>query len=103
MKTNLERTALEISILTLLSERDCYWYEIYGELVKQHALEERLIYPLLRHMQADLLVSSYLVNSPSGSRRYFKLCDSGRTLLGEQSAIWQSVGIRLGGLSGGAA
>jgi PadR family transcriptional regulator PadR len=51
---------------------------------------EGTIYPLMRRMQSDGLVSTYMVESPAGpSRKYYRLTPAGRTALAAQSAEWR--------------
>jgi PadR family transcriptional regulator PadR len=52
---------------------------------------EGTIYPLMRRMQTDGLVETYLVESPSGpSRKYYRLTAAGRTALHGQTAEWRA-------------
>jgi PadR family transcriptional regulator PadR len=50
---------------------------------------EGTIYPLMRRMQADGLVETYLVESSAGpSRKYYRLTQAGRDALIIQQADW---------------
>ena len=52
---------------------------------------EGTIYPLMRRMQSDGQVETYLVESPSGpSRKYYRLTDAGRRALETQTADWRA-------------
>jgi PadR family transcriptional regulator PadR len=52
---------------------------------------EGTIYPLMRRMQAEGLVQTYLVESPAGpSRKYYKLTAAGQASLATQKSAWQS-------------
>ena len=52
---------------------------------------EGTIYPLMRRMQSDGQVETYLVESPSGpSRKYYRLTDAGRRALDAQTTGWRA-------------
>jgi PadR family transcriptional regulator PadR len=52
---------------------------------------EGTIYPLMRRMQDDGLVSTYLVEAPGGPpRKYYRLTESGKATLIAQRAEWKS-------------
>ena len=52
---------------------------------------EGTIYPLMRRMQSEGQVETYLVESPSGpSRKYYRLTDAGRRALDAQAAEWRA-------------
>jgi PadR family transcriptional regulator PadR len=51
---------------------------------------EGTIYPLMRRMQSEGLVKTYLEESPSGPpRKYYSLTETGRSRLAEQIAEWR--------------
>ncbi|MEE8439806.1 MAG: PadR family transcriptional regulator, partial [Micropepsaceae bacterium] len=51
---------------------------------------EGTIYPLMRRMQNDGLVSTYLVDSESGPpRKYYRLTAAGRNALTSQRNEWK--------------
>jgi PadR family transcriptional regulator PadR len=52
---------------------------------------EGTIYPLMRRLQTDGLVETYLVESPAGpSRKYYRLSEAGRRSFAAQKAAWAS-------------
>ena len=104
VQVQLRKGVLELCVLALLSRGDAYGYEIASRLAKGIGMGEGTIYPLMRRMQADGLVETYLVESPSGpSRKYYRLTASGRTSFQAQQAEWsqfsQAVNEILGGAS----
>jgi PadR family transcriptional regulator PadR len=87
----LKKGALELCVLALLSQHDSYAYEIASRLADAIGMGEGTIYPLMRRMQGDGLVETYLVESPSGpSRKYYRLTSAGRTALEGQTAEWRA-------------
>ena len=78
-------------VLALLSRADGYAYDIASRLAEDIGMEEGTIYPLMRRMQGEGLVKTYLEESTSGpSRKYYQLTKAGRTALAAQSAEWMS-------------
>jgi PadR family transcriptional regulator PadR len=82
---------LDLCVLALLSRGDGYAYEIAGRLAEGIGMCEGTIYPLMRRMQNDGLVKTYLAESASGPpRKYYKLTSAGRAAFAEQQAEWEA-------------
>src|SRR5471032_3147974 len=87
----LKKGALDLCVLALLSRGDNYAYEIASRLVDAIGMGEGTIYPLMRRMQSDGLVETYLVESSAGpSRKYYRLTDAGRRSLTTQKDAWRA-------------
>jgi PadR family transcriptional regulator, regulatory protein PadR len=76
------------------SAEDLYGYEIAKRLQRsnegQSIFKEGTIYPVLRALSAAELLTSRVVPSYSGPpRRYYKITDQGRKVLGEWRVIWR--------------
>ena len=91
IQTQLRKGVLELCVLTLLARADAYGYEIASRLMQDVGMGEGTIYPLMRRMQDDGLVSTYLVEAPGGPpRKYYRLTDAGRKTLKAQREEWKS-------------
>ena len=89
IQIQLKKGALELCVLALLARRESYAYEIASTLAAGVDMGEGTIYPLMRRMQNDGLVSTYLQESGSGPpRKYYKLTKSGAQALKSQIADW---------------
>src|SRR3954471_5201039 len=89
LQVQLKKGVLEMCVLALLSKGDNYAYEIASQMADAVGMGEGTIYPLMRRMQNDGLVSTYLVESASGPpRKYYKLTRSGAVALKAQIADW---------------
>lgn len=87
----LKKGVLELCVLTLLAKKDSYGYEIASRLSESIGMAEGTVYPLLRRMQQDDLVDTYLLDSDAGPpRRYFKLTKAGHRALAAKRAEWKS-------------
>ena len=63
-------------MLSLLRKQDRYGYEISDYLSRHIDIADGTVYPLLRKMKADGLVTSYLQEESGGPpRKYYKLTD----------------------------
>ena len=91
LQIQLKKGVLEMCVLALLSKADSYAYEIASRLAEAVGMGEGTVYPLMRRMQNDGLVTTYLIESPSGPpRKYYKLTKSGALALKSQIADWKA-------------
>jgi PadR family transcriptional regulator PadR len=104
IEIQLKKGVLEMCVLALLSRRDSYAYEIASTLAESIGMGEGTIYPLMRRLQNDGLVETYLVESPAGpSRKYYRLSTSGTASFASQKAAWASFSSAVQGILGGVA
>jgi PadR family transcriptional regulator PadR len=95
----LKKGVLGLCVLAVLARNESYAYEIASHLSEAIGMGEGTIYPLMRRMQTDGLVATYLVESPSGpSRKYYKLTDAGREALTAQAAEWRGFAVAVDAL-----
>lgn len=91
MKTQLKKGVLEMCVLSLIEKRDYYAYEIVQKLEASIEISEGTIYPLMRRLQTEKFVSTYLVESISGpSRKYYKIEENGKLELQKMMKEWKS-------------
>lgn len=91
IEIQLKKGVLGLCVLALLARTDSYAYEIAARLSDGIGMGEGTIYPLMRRMQTDGLVETYLVESPSGpSRKYYRLTEAGRGALAAQADEWKA-------------
>src|SRR5215813_10004988 len=91
---NAGLVALVLLAVLEQSTEDLYGYEIAKRLQKANEGEalfkEGTVYPVLRALSANGLLTSRIVPSYAGpARRYYRITDDGRAVLGEWSGIWQ--------------
>jgi PadR family transcriptional regulator, regulatory protein PadR len=91
LQVQLRKGVLEMCVLALLSRADGYAYDIASRLADDIGMGEGTIYPLMRRMQTEGLVKTYLEESVSGPpRKYYQLTKAGRAALTAQTAEWAS-------------
>ena len=101
IEIQLKKGALELCVLALLSQQDSYAYEIASRLSDAIGMGEGTIYPLMRRLQADGLVATYMVESPSGpSRKYYRLTEAGKASFSSQKSAWASFSGAVAGILG---
>jgi PadR family transcriptional regulator, regulatory protein PadR len=89
LQIQLKKGVLEMCVLALLSRGDNYAYDIASRMAEAAGMGEGTIYPLMRRMQNEGLVSTYLQESESGPpRKYYRLTKSGALALKNQIAEW---------------
>lgn len=78
MNAQYKKGVLELCVLCLLSKGDCYGYEIAERLSKHIDIADGTVYPLLRKLKSDGLVTTYLQEESGGPpRKYYKLTTMG--------------------------
>ncbi len=103
VQVQLKKGVLELCVLALLSGGDAYGYELASRLAAGIGMGEGTIYPLMRRMQADGLVETYLVESQAGpSRKYYRLTGTGRARFEDQKAEWTAFSGAVNAILGGA-
>ena len=78
VNSQYKKGVLELCVLSLLKKRDCYGYEI-SEYLSQHIdIADGTVYPILRKLKADGLLTTYLQEDSGGPpRKYYKLTGLG--------------------------
>ena len=104
IEIQLKKGALELCVLALLSQHESYAYEIASKLAKAIDMGEGTIYPLMRRMQSDGQVETYLVESQSGPpRKYYRLTQAGQASFTAQKAEWAAFSSAVENILGAAA
>ena len=87
----LRKGVLDMCVLALLARQDGYAYDIASRLAEEIGMGEGTIYPLMRRMQADGLVKTYLEELSSGPpRKYYQLTKAGHAALASQKTEWNA-------------
>lgn len=91
IEIQLKKGALELCVLALLSQHESYAYEIASKLSDSIGMGEGTIYPLMRRLQNEHLVETYMVESSAGpSRKYYRLTEAGKASFSSQRSAWSS-------------
>jgi len=91
LNIQFKKGVLELCVLSMLDKKICYGYELVNEISKNILISEGTIYPLLRRLKLEGLVTTYLQESQEGPpRKYYKLTESGRKKEIELKKEWFS-------------
>jgi len=79
MNAQYKKGVLELCVLSLLLERDCYGYDV-SEILSRHIdISDGTVYPILRKLRSEGLVTTYLVEESGGPpRKYYTLTELGK-------------------------
>lgn len=79
---------LDACVLSVLREEDAYGYVLTQTLKKTIEISESTLYPVLRRLQKDELLSTYDVPWQGRNRRYYKITEKGHEMAGEYREAW---------------
>ncbi|MDR7002729.1 PadR family transcriptional regulator [Neobacillus niacini] len=96
MDRELLKGSIEILLLSLLAEADCYGYEMTRKLrILSHDayhMNEGTLYPALKRLENKECVTSYWSQESDGGRRkYYSITKTGRTVLAEKLQNWKQI------------
>lgn len=79
MGVQYKKGVLELCVMSLLKKQDRYGYEISESLSKQIHIADGTVYPILRKLKTDGLLTTYLQEESGGPpRKYYSLTQLGR-------------------------
>ena len=91
MNAQFKKGVLELCVLAVLSSQDCYGFELVSRVSKGIAMSEGTVYPLLKRLRDDGLLTTYLAESNEGPpRKYYSLTDVGKVAYADLSRQWGS-------------
>ena len=92
MNIQLKKGTLELCVLSLLSTRDMYGFELASKISSGIQVSEGTIYPLLKRIRDEGYVTTYLRESQGGApRKYYNITDYGRSALGRLTEQWREM------------
>jgi len=89
LNVQFKKGALELCVLAIVSDKDCYGYELTEKISQHIGISEGSIYTLLRRLTKEEYFTTYLVESSEGpSRKYYRLTDKGKDYLEDMKNQW---------------
>ncbi len=89
MNTQFKKGVLELVVLKAIEKKDKYGYELVSEIGEVMSINEGTMYPILKRLTIDNMLSTYLIESTEGpTRKYYHLTDIGKVYLSELTAEW---------------
>ena len=87
----IRRGVLQVAVLALLQRR-AYGYDLIRVLTERGLpVEEGTLYPILRRLESEGLLSAEWDTSGSRPRKYYESTDSGRSALHALADEWSKV------------
>jgi len=95
LRLELRRGCLILAVLAeLRSER--YGYTLRKALAQQGLeIDEGTLYPLLRRLESQGLLASEWREEDKRNKRFYRLSDDGKLILGQLSVAWKSINASL--------
>jgi len=105
MALQLGFALLDACVLAVLGKSDAYGYILTQNIKGIIEVSESTLYPVLRRLQKEGLLSTYDDSFNGRNRRYYKITDQGKQKLAEYTRQWTEYragldGVLLGGTSG---
>ena len=89
MNIQFKKGVLELLVLAMLKKSDQYGYDISDAISQKVLISAGTVYPILRKMKDDGLVTTYLSEESSGpARKYYKLTSKGLEKYQSMSDGW---------------
>ena len=89
MNSQIKKGILDLCVLALLEKGDSYGYDLAGSLARKVEVADGTVYPILRKLASEGVVSTYLQESQNGPpRKYYHLTDAGHKKLNSERKEW---------------
>ena len=80
---------LEVCVLVVLSREDTYGYVLTQEVKQAVEISESTLYPVLRRLQKEGMLTTYDKPYSGRLRRYYSITEEGREKLKQYLAEWE--------------
>ena len=79
MNPQYKKGVIELCVLSMLYRRDCYGYEVSESISKHIDIADGTVYPILRKLKSNGMVTTYLSEESGGPpRKYYALTKLGK-------------------------
>ncbi|PLS15370.1 PadR family transcriptional regulator [Bacillus sp. M6-12] len=93
MDKEMMKGSIDLLLLSLISQKDLYGYEI-TKILKQlsderYEMSEGTLYPALKRLERKQTIESYWSETDAGRRKYYKITETGITELAQKRKDFQ--------------
>lgn len=89
MNIQYKKGVLELCVLSLLKKRDCYGYEISEYLSNHIDIAGGTVYPILRKLKSEGLLTTYIQEESGGPpRKYYSLTKLGHETFEKEREVY---------------
>ena len=81
---------LDGCVLAVLAREDAYGYSLTQDIKQLIPVSESTLYPVLRRLQSEHLLTTYDQSHSGRNRRYYRITDSGHSRLRDTQTAWTS-------------
>ena len=79
MNPQFKKGVIELCVLSMLYRRDCYGFEVSESISKHISIADGTVYPILRKLKSNGIVTSYLSEESGGPpRKYYAMTKLGK-------------------------
>lgn len=91
MNVQYKKGVIELCVLSMLYRKDSYGYDVSEYISKRINISDGTVYPILRKLKSEGLVTTYLSEESGGPpRKYYKITELGREQYLKDKAEWLS-------------
>lgn len=103
---NFNRSDIKMLLLSLLSKKDMYGYQLIQELKElsgdYFSLKEGCLYPILHSLENNELIRSYWEETESKrKKKYYHITEIGKKLLKKEKYEWEKYSHYINNIIGG--
>jgi len=91
MDVQLKKGMLDLMVLASLKYEDSYGYLINQSLNEVFIVSESTLYPILRRLEKQGLVTTYDTIHNSRLRRYYRISETGKEKLGQSRTLFREL------------
>jgi PadR family transcriptional regulator PadR len=91
MDIQLKRGLLDISVLAAIKNEDSYGYQIVKDMKPYIEISESTLYPILRRLEANELLSVHSVEHNGRLRKYYHITDAGLERIEAFKEEWKEI------------
>lgn len=89
MNVQYKKGVIELCVLSMLYRKDSYGYDVSEYISKRINISDGTVYPILRKLKSEGLVTTYLSEESGGPpRKYYKITDLGREQYLAEKTEW---------------
>lgn len=94
MESQYKKGLIELCVLKILSDKECYGYELIESVSNVLSVTKGTLYPLLRRLQKDGYLEYYIKESEFGpARKYYKITSLGMDRFKRNKIEWFKIAV----------
>lgn len=96
MNIQYKKGVIELCVLSALIKTDMYGYELSTYISKEMDISDGTVYPILRKLKSNGLVTTFLTEVSGGPpRKYYSITQSGKDRFHSDALEWLSFTVKV--------